>query len=78
MPKDGVSIKEVKIEKGHLMCTLSDDTTIDAGEVTGGSDDGGVVLSNSFDELPPTGNEINLYITTDNNNAYYWNGEGYQ
>lgn len=30
-PKDGVSIKEIKIENKHLICVLSDNTEIDAG-----------------------------------------------
>lgn len=34
-PQDGISIADIKInEKNHLICTLSDDTEIDAGEIS--------------------------------------------
>lgn len=32
-PKDGVSITDIEIVNKHLICTMSDESTIDAGEM---------------------------------------------
>lgn len=43
-PKDGVSVIGVEIDaNNHLICTMSDGSTIDAGKVVGGSSNGGNV-----------------------------------
>lgn len=75
MPKDGVSVTSLKIEEDHLYCVLSDESEIDAGVITPG---GGVVQSSTFTALPQPGDTKNIYITTDNDNVYYWTGESYK
>lgn len=76
IPEDGVSITDVKIQEGHLICTMSDKTTIDAGEISGSSGSN-IIQVSSYDKLPPQGNTDNLYITTDSDNCYYYNGTDY-
>ena len=76
MPKDGISVESIEIREGHLWCTLSDKSEIDAGEVAGG--EGGLVQVATYSELLSPGSKTDLYITTDTNDVYYWNGEKYQ
>lgn len=46
LPQDGISITKVEINKSnHLICFMSDGTTIDAGELP---DNGGLVQVESF------------------------------
>lgn len=44
VPADGVSVIGVEIDaNNHLICTMSDGSTIDAGKIVGGSSSGGNV-----------------------------------
>lgn len=68
---DGLSITDVEINANkHLICTMSDGSTIDAGELPGG---GGLVQVSNFSSLPTTGDKSTLYLTLDDDSLYYWN-----
>lgn len=70
--KDGLSITNVQIDDNkHLICTLSDNSTIDAGELPGGTG-GGLIQVNNKRFLPPVGAEDTLYLTKDDDVLYYW------
>lgn len=72
----GLSITNVEIDKNnHLICTLSDKTTIDAGEIAGGNGNGNIIQVEDFSKLPPQGDGNSLYITLDDNTLYYWNNK---
>lgn len=76
LPKDGVdglSITKVEIDKNkHLICTMSDESTIDAGEIPGGTSEG-LVQVNNLASLPTQGKEDTLYLTLNDDTLYYWN-----
>lgn len=78
--KDGVSIADIKFnDKNHLICTLSDGTTIDAGELKcdcAGS--GGVVQAADKTAFPQTGDTDMLYLALDTKTLYYWNNNEYK
>lgn len=77
LPKDGISITKVEIDKkNHLICTMSDSTTQDAGEIPGGTG-GGVIQVANKNSLPTKGENNVLYITQDDDSIYYWNN-GYK
>lgn len=73
LPQDGVSIINVEINAdNHLICTLSDNSTIDAGELPGGTG-GGLVQVPQFSSLTSPGQDDTLYLTKDDGALYYWN-----
>lgn len=77
LPKDGVdgiSIVDVEIDENkHLICTLSDNSTIDAGELPGATTKpGGLVQVKDFNSLKYPGEPGALYITLDTQMVYYW------
>lgn len=75
-PKDGVSIVNVEIDKNkHLICTMSDGSTIDAGEIEGIG--GGLVQKNNINQFPAKGELDTLYLARDTENLYFWNGTKY-
>ena len=72
LPKDGLSIVNVEIDTNkHLICTMSDGSTIDAGELPGGTG-GGLIKANKKTDLPYPGKDDSLYLTTDDEVLYYW------
>lgn len=71
LPKDGISIVNVEINQDkHIICTMSDGSTIDAGQLDGIG--GGLVQVNKFINLPKPGREDTLYITKEDKTLYYW------
>lgn len=76
-PKDGISIVNVEINnQNHLICTLSDNSTIDAGEINGIG--GGLIQKNKVSQFPSIGKEDTLYLEKDTETLYYWNGTKYE
>lgn len=78
--QDGISITKIEIDDNkHLIFTLSDDTTMDAGEIPTSTCDcgemvgGGLVQAATFDDLPAAGETNILYLALDTNIMYYWN-----
>lgn len=72
--KDGVSITSVKIDSNnHLICTMSDSSTIDAGELPGGA--GGLVQVNKKSDLPNPGKSDTIYLVINEDTIYYWNAK---
>ncbi len=70
------SIQEFKInEQNHLICILSDGTTLDAGELPSG---GGLEQVATFDRLPTPGLANMIYITLDTGTLYYWDKDQYK
>lgn len=70
--KDGVSVTNVEINDAkHLICTMSDNSTIDAGELPGGTG-GGLVQVKNKTALPAAGADDTLYLTQDDDILYYW------
>lgn len=70
--KDGVSVTNVEINDAkHLICTMSDNSTIDAGELPGGTG-GGLVQVKNKAALPAVGVDNTLYLTKDDDILYYW------
>ena len=70
--KDGVSVKSAKIgENNHLIFTLSDDSTIDAGELPDNAG-GGLVQVGTYTDLVSPGETNKLYVTLDTATLYYW------
>lgn len=83
-PADGISVTKVEIDaNSHLICTMSDGSTIDAGEIKGGTGGGNVELRTAsiiFDgvndtfNLPISGlNKMNVYV----NGLYMTEGSDY-
>lgn len=76
-PKDGISITAVSIdENNHLICTMSDGSTIDAGELPGGNG-GGIEQYSSITNFPSSGEDNILYLAKDTETLYYWTGSKY-
>lgn len=74
--KDGLSIIKVEInDNNHLICTMSDNSTIDAGELPGKETGSGVIQVKDKASLPIKGEEDKLYLTIDDGTLYYWNNE---
>lgn len=72
LPKDGLSIVKVEIDaNNHLICTMSDSSTIDAGELPGGTG-GGLVQVKNKSSLPVQGEDNTLYLTQNDDTLYYW------
>lgn len=70
--KDGVSVTNVEINDAkHLICTMSDSSTIDAGEIPGGTG-GGLIQVKNKAALPTAGVDNTLYLTKDDDILYYW------
>lgn len=77
LPKDGISITKVEIDKrNHLICTLSNGSIQDAGEIPSGLG-GGVIQVANKNSLPSKGESNILYITQNDDSMYYWNN-GYK
>lgn len=75
--KDGLSIVKVEIDANkHLICTMSDNSTIDAGELPGGTG-GGLIQVSSLTALPAKGENNTLYLTLNDDTLYYWDGKKY-
>lgn len=73
IPADGISITKVEINtQNHLICTLSDGSTLDAGEIPGGKG-GGLETATNLAALPKPGDENTLYLTLNDETLYYWN-----
>lgn len=73
VPKDGVSIVKVEInKKKHLICTMSDGTELDAGEIPGGTG-GGLIQANKKSDLPNLGKDDTIYLVLNEETLYYWN-----
>lgn len=71
LPQDGISITKIEINNNrHLICTMSDGSTIDAGEIPGG---GGLKTAANLTALPNPGDENTLYLTLNDETLYYWN-----
>lgn len=72
--QDGLSITDVKIDDdNHLICTLSDGSTVDAGELPGGTGvGGGLIKVANFMQLQYPGDPNTLYMTLDTESVYYW------
>lgn len=72
LPKDGVSVTNIQIDNNnHLICTLSDGTTIDAGALpdkTGG----GLIQANRLIDLPNPGEKDTIYLVLEEGTLYYW------
>lgn len=76
--KDGISIVDIKInDDKHLICTMSDDSVIDAGEIPDDSSGGGVVRAAAKTDLPQPGEDDKLYLTLDTGTIYYWDTDEY-
>lgn len=75
--KDGTSIADIKFnDNNHLICTLSDGTTIDAGELKCDcAGNGGVVQAADKTAFPRTGDTDTLYLALDTKTLYYWDNE---
>lgn len=74
--KDGVSLADMKFnEDGHLICTLSDGTEIDAGELKCDCQGQGLIQAETKDAFPQSGESNVLYLALDTNTLYYWDGE---
>lgn len=74
--KDGLSITNIQIDANkHLICTMSDNTVIDAGEIPGG---GGLVQKANKSSFPITGSKDTLYLALNEEIIYYWNGNSYK
>lgn len=70
--QDGLSIIDVKIDdNNHLICTLSDNSIVDAGELPGGTG-GGLIKVANFLQLQYPGDPNTLYMTLDTESVYYW------
>lgn len=67
LPSDGISVTNIKILNGHLICSLSNGTIIDAGEMLN--------TVQFYQTLPQVGIENILYIV--NNKLYTWDGTEY-
>lgn len=73
--QDGLSIVKVEIDaNNHLICTMSDNSTIDAGELPDSSG-GGLIQVKDKASLPAVGENDTLYLTKDDNSLYYWDNE---
>ena len=48
-PADGISVTSLKIENKHLICTLSDGSTIDAGEIPSSSSSANYTIATQED-----------------------------
>ena len=78
LPQDGISITKVEIDtNNHLICTMSDGSTQDAGEIPGGKGGGLVQVNNKID-LPAQGTDNTLYLTKNDGTLYYWDGTKYK
>lgn len=81
LPQDGLSITSVQIdENNHLICTMSDGSTIDAGELPAGTGGSGNMTTSSleFDGITttfnlPTTQQVNVYV----NGMYLTEDEDY-
>lgn len=81
---NGISIINVEVDdNNHLICTLSDNSTIDAGEIkinaaseVDGS--GGLEQYDQKASFPQEGEENKLYLAKDTHELYYWDGEEYK
>lgn len=74
--KDGNSVVSIKIDNNnHLICTMSDETTIDAGEIKGIG--GGLIQANKVSQFPTKGKDDTLYLSKEDNGLYYWDGISY-
>lgn len=58
------------------LATLDADGKLDAAQIPANLDD--VLVYPSYASLPATGETGKLYITSDVNGTYYWNGTSYQ
>lgn len=80
LPKDGVdgiSVTNVQIDtNNHLICTLSDGSTVDAGALPDKSG-GGLIQVSKFNKLPYPGEEDSLYLVQEEEILYYWNKNKY-
>lgn len=70
---DGISVTNVTInEDRHLICLLSDSTTIDAGEIQIPNP---IIFVDSTEELPVQGQITTLYVA--GTSIYIWTGTEY-
>lgn len=77
--EDGLSIVKVEIKNNHLICTLSDGSTIDAGEMpTSEASEGCFVQYDSKDDFPTQGADDTIYLAKDTETIYYWDGTEYK
>ena len=53
-PSDGVSIIGIEIKNGHLICSMSDGSEIDAGRLPSGGSDGGSNMQPDWDQNDDT------------------------
>lgn len=68
---DGVSVADIAVnDKGHLICSLSDGTSIDAGEIPTP-----IVFVDSTEKLPVKGQITTLYVA--GTSIYIWTGIEY-
>lgn len=73
--KDGISVVSLKINnENHLICKLSDGSSIDAGLIPAGLG-GGLIQVSTFDDLESPGRSDTLYLTLDDETLYYWKDE---
>lgn len=78
--KDAILIKDIKVDENkHLIFTMDDNSTIDAGELPKCECDtpsgGGFISVDTKDNLPTPGEDNILYITLDTGDLYYWDNE---
>lgn len=74
---DGTSITNVEINnKNHLIVTLSDGNTIDAGEIKGIG--GGLLQKDRKDSFPAKGKDDTLYLSKSTDELFYWDGNAYK
>lgn len=72
IPKDGVSVVKVEINNNkHLICTMSDGTVLDAGEIPGGTG-GGLIQVSKKSDLPNPGKDDTIYLVLNEETLYYW------
>lgn len=76
--KDGLSIVKVKIDENkHLICTMSDNSTIDAGELPSDTN-GGLIQAGKLSDFPNPGVNNFLYLALDEESLYYWDNKSKQ
>lgn len=74
LPQDGISITSIQInEDNHLICTFSDGSTVDAGQLP--ESQGGLIQVDTFSNLPSTGNPSMIYLVRDQKTLYYWDNQ---
>lgn len=68
---DGVSVTDIAVnDSGHLICSLSNGTSVDAGEIPTS-----IIFVKNTDELPIKGQISTLYVA--GTSIYIWTGSEY-